>query len=121
MGTRDDIVADIKEAFDDDLSDAVVSVTLTLYTRGEYDTATGIAGQTVLHQEMTRGIFSDQWQWEVFNLPSEPNSDTLIILQDELSFRPDIGTLVDSVRGKTRIIDVRSDPMNVIWQCKVRT
>lgn len=120
MFERLEIVADLREAFETDLADAVVGVTITKYDTQSYDPLTGEPTQTLLASMTIPGIFTGQWQYEVFNANVEPNDETLLILQDDTSFKPEIGNIITSNRGKTRIIEIKSDPMNVTYELRVR-
>lgn len=121
MSERAEIVAELRDAFATDLADAVRRITFTKPVAQAYDPETSTFEP--IDSESTEevdGIFTGQWQYEVFNSPSEPNDETLLILQDDITFRPAIGTLIESSRGKTRVVDVRSDPMDVTWELRVR-
>lgn len=120
MSERSEIVAEIRNAFITDLADAVTTVTITKYDTSAYDVTTSTVSQEVIASQSVKGVFTGQWKYEVFNANIEPNDETLLILQDDLSFKPDIACIVDSSRGKTRIIDFKSDPMNVTWELRVR-
>lgn len=119
MSERDEIIADIRDAFNNELADAVALVTITKYDTNEFDPTTGTVTQTVVNTQTVQGVFTGQWKYEVFNANIEPNDETLLILQDDLHFKPDIACMVSSTRGLTRIIEVRSDPMNVTWEFRV--
>lgn len=120
MSERDEIILDIQEAFSTDLADAVTGVTIAKYDSQDFDPATGTVDQILVASATVRGVFTGQWQYEVFNTNAAPNDETLLILQDDLLFKPEIGDLVTSNRGMTRIIEIKSDPMNVTWELRVR-
>jgi len=124
MSERAEIIAELREAFAGDLADAVRRIKFTKLIAQAYDPETStfepVDEDDENPPEEVDGIFTGQWQYEVFNSPAEPNDETLLILQDDLTFRPPIGTLIESSRGKTRVVDVRSDPMDVTWELRVR-
>ena len=131
MSERDDIYAELKEAFDTDLADGVFDLTLTNYADEMYNPSTGIVEKVASESATTRGIFSSDWKYEVFNSNIEPDDEKLIILQAELSLTPSIGTEVlvsDKVhtdgtlksQRTTGVVEVVEDPFNVTWELRVR-
>ena len=131
MSERDDIYAELKEAFDTDLADGIFDLTLTNYADEMYNPSTGIVEKVASESATTRGIFSSDWKYEVFNSNIEPDDEKLIILQAELSLTPSIGTEVlvsDKVhtdgtlksQRTTRVVEVVEDPFNVTWELRVR-
>jgi hypothetical protein len=121
MGLYDDIINDVANAFDTDLADAVVSVTVTQYQRGTYDPTSGNPNATILNQQTTRGVYTGNWQYEVYNSSVEPIDEMFLMLQSEISFEPDIGTVIEStVRGKSRILEIRKDPVNATYEFRIR-
>lgn len=120
MSERDDIISDIRSAFDTDLADAVVQVTITKYDNTKFTPSTGTVTKTIVNTQTIDGVFTGQWKYEVFNANAEPNDETLLILQDDLSFTPEIACMISSNRGISRVIEVRSDPMRVTWELRIR-
>lgn len=120
MGTRSEIIADIQEAFNTDLADAIFELTVTNYDNGTYDTTTGETAGTTSQQTTSRGAYIGRWKYEVFNTPIEPDDEMLLILQDELSIVPIIGTVIESSQGISRVVEIRKDPMNVTYELRIR-
>lgn len=120
MSERSEIVYDLRQAFETDLMDAVILVTIDRYDTDKFDPVTGTVEQELVSTMTVPGIFTGQWQYEVFNTNAEPNDETLLILQDDTTFAPKISDIITSSRGKTRIIEIKSDPMNVTWELRVR-
>lgn len=120
MGIYDDITNDVSAAFDTDLADAAISVTITKYERGQYNPATGLVEGEITNQQVTRGVYTGNWQYEVYNSPIEPTDETFLMLQSEIDFEPDIGSTIESVeRGTSRIIEIRKDPVNSIYEFRI--
>ena len=81
MGLREELQADLKEAFDEDLSDAVKSLTLKQVSKSQtvYDPTLG-TNTRVSIDYTTRGIFTNYTVQELFNSFLEPNDSKLIII-----------------------------------------
>lgn len=120
MSERDEIIEELRLAFDTDLIDTVVRVTITKYDTNDFTPSTASFTKVPVASQTIDGIFTGHWQYEVFNANAEPNDETLLILQDDLSFKPEIACMVESLRGLSRVIEVRSDPMRVTWELRIR-
>jgi hypothetical protein len=121
MGLYDDIDTDIKAAFDTDLADAVFDVTITQYQRGTYDPTTGQATQAPINSQVTRGVYTGNWTYEVYNSPVEPLDEMFIMLQSEIDFEPDVSCTIESTeRGLSRVLEVRKDPVNATYELRLR-
>lgn len=122
MSERSEMVADFKSAFDTDLLEATTEITVVRYSRDAYDTETGSSENTVLNTEITRGIFSGPWVEEKpAGLPIQPDDETLLIIKDELSFVPDVGTEIQTTTQTFKVLQVVLDSFTVMWQLRVRT
>lgn len=119
-GERDELNRELIAAFDSDLSDAVKEITVTNYSEDTFDPVTGDVGKTILAQSITRGIFISRWDYEVFSSNIEPEDRGLLILQNELTLTPEIGTIIEWESNTSRVVEVREDPMNVTWELRIR-
>ena len=115
MGLRDDIQADIAEAFSADLADAVRAFTLTRVTRSGYDPITGNE-DTVTETFEGRGVFGSFKREEVDEQHILATDEKLLGLQNESDTVPAIG---DDIDGK-RAMNVWADPAAVTWTVQLR-
>lgn len=139
MGLRDDLQADIAEAFDDadGLADAVASFTGSRTTVSDtYDPVTGTYPETTIGYS-GRGVFGGFSTGEVTgrNLLStgagqgqhiEANDVKLIALQNEVTLdaggeaEPKIGDHITNADGEYRVVNVGKDPAAASWTAQLR-
>ncbi|MGB1951965.1 MAG: hypothetical protein ACPHQ9_14420 [Marinobacter sp.] len=138
MGLRDEIQADIAEAFDADLADAVGPFVLTETVTGDYDPATGTTS-TQEHKHYGRGVFGSFSQEEIDGQHIIATDIKLTVLQNELIDEigdradPGIGFLLinDGVlnswfryffktRDSYRVQGVMQDPARATWTIQLR-
>lgn len=116
MGMRADILADLVEAFDGDLSDAVSE--FTYYRRTlSYDPVTG--STEVASKISSRGIF-DAPTTKNFPGSGGVTSDALdlvlVVIQDELAIIPKrADKIVSKKRGTFNIVDIREDSITATY------
>lgn len=127
MGMRDDIQADIAEAFDDDLADAVKSFTGTREEAGEYDPATGEA-PTEVTEYQGRGVFGAFRQEEIDGQHIRQTDEKLTALQNEVLLLDEQGEAtttpatpqVDDVVDGKKVAVVNQDPAAATWTLALR-
>lgn len=124
VGIRDDLQADIAEAYDDadGLADAVRSFTGSREVPGEYDPVTGTSATTVAYSG--RGVFGSFRQEEVDGQHILATDEKLSgVLQNELIHDSD-GTpaapMVDDVVDGKRVTAVMQDPASATWSMALR-
>lgn len=115
MGLRDEITADLAEAFDDDLADAVESFDGVRVSVGEYDPVTE-RQETVTVSYKGRGVFANYEQGIIDGIQILKTDIELTALQAEVSNAPQID---DKINGFT-VIDVGQDPAKVTWSVQLR-
>ena len=120
MGLRDEITADIKEAFNTDLADAVKPFTGSRTVQGEpsiEDILTNTVGSnsTIINYS-GRGVFSSYRDIEVDNDSIKMNDVKLIVLQSEISKTPHL----DDVINGYSVISILSDPADVTFTIQLR-
>ncbi len=124
MGLRSELLADIKEAFDGDLSDAVKLFTLTHYDRDSstYNTASGTVVRPSTDYS-SRGVFSSYTQQERFNTHIEATDVKLIVLTNELEVEPKLrDTIVKTESGKShRVKTVNIDPVSATYEIQLES
>ena len=121
MGLRDDLQADIAEAFDDDLADAVTAFTGSRTVAGEYDPVTGSSTATVAYSG--RGVFGSFRQEEIDGAVIIATDTKLTALQNEVTLdsdgSPATPQVDDSLAGKT-VKAVMKDPAQSVWVLALR-
>ena len=119
MGLRDEITADIKEAFNTDLADAVKPFTGSRTVQGEpsiEDILTNTVGSNSIINYSGRGVFSSYAEIEVDNESIQMNDVKLIVLQDEVANIPKL----DDVINGYQVVAVNQDPVSVTFTIQLR-
>lgn len=126
MGLRDDIQADLAEAFDTDLADAVVSFTGSYQGPGVYDpieeTTTAV---TVTYTG--RGVLDSYDSRRIDNVNIKVGDVLLIALVNELAVAPAIGhkiTVEDLLTGEQvdyTVVSPGVDPAKAHLEIQLRT
>ena len=122
MGLRDELQADLAEAFDDDLSDAVTAFTGTRTVAD--DTDSGIddwmnppdtpSASTLTYSG--RGVFTDYSTYELDSDIIDVTDVKLIVLQNEITAEP---IADDKINGYS-VIRVSKDPANATYEIQLR-
>lgn len=120
MGLRDEITADIKEAFNTDLADAVQPFTGSRTVQGEpsiEDILTNTVGSnsTIINYS-GRGVFGSYAEIEIDNESIMANDVKLTALQSEVTERPQL----DDVINGYQVVVVNQDPASVTWTIQLR-
>ena len=117
MSMRNEIQAELAEAFDDPdgLADAVKSLSGERKILGEYDPATGGATGTLIIYT-GRGVFGGYLAREIDGSLIQTADVKLLVLQNELEQVPKTG---DSINGM-RALNVGSDPVDATWTIQLR-
>ncbi|MEG3078481.1 glutamate 5-kinase [Halomonas sp. 5021] len=129
MSLRDDLQADIAEAFDDvdGLADAVQPFTCEReVVDGEYDPITGETPQTIIGYQ-GRGVFGGFRSFEIDGTRIMATDTKLTVLQNEI-WRTESGEVtdtpespkVDDVINGLAVMDVRKDPASATWTAQLR-
>ena len=120
MGLHDEITADIKDAFDTDLADAVKPFTGSRTVQGEpsiEDILTNTVGSnsTIINYS-GRGVFGGYSEIEVDGEAIKANDVKLTALQSEVTTRPQL----DDVINGYQVVAVQQDPSSTIWTLQLR-
>lgn len=126
MGLRDELTADLAEAFDTDLADAVTAFTGARQGEGEYDPILGVVTPTTITYA-GRGVFGSYEHDLVDGTNILATDVRLTVLQAELLIaedgeptaaraEPEVG---DAIAGKV-VISVRQDPAGATWRIQLR-
>lgn len=125
MGLRDDIQADLAEAFDDDLADAVSEFTATYMGLGVWDPV----NETTTAQPVTytgRGVFDSYDSRRIDNINILVGDVLLICLANEVTDKPAVGheiTANDLITGDSvtyRIVSPGIDPAKAHYEIQLR-
>ncbi|MDH0705319.1 glutamate 5-kinase [Pseudomonas sp. GD03862] len=126
MGLRDDIQADLAEAFDDDLADAVSEFTGTYMGPGVWDPVS----ETTTAQPVTytgRGVLSRYEDSRIDNVNILVGDLRLTALANEVTDTPDVGhkitapDLMDRSKQVAYLVkSVRSDPASATYRLQLR-
>ena len=122
MGLRDDIQADLAEAFDNDLADAVTAFTGVRTIAG--DTDSGIddwmnppdAATEATLTYTGRGVFDKKFYEDKESATIQVTDVLLICLQSEITAAP----YFDDKINDYRVITVTPDPANTIYEIQLR-
>ena len=120
MGLRDEVTADIKDAFNTDLADAVQPFTGSRTVQGEpsiEDILTNTVGSnsTIINYS-GRGVFGGYSEFEVDNESIMANDVKLTALQSEVTTRPQL----DDVINGYQVVAVQQDPASVTFTIQLR-
>ncbi|MCE1058621.1 glutamate 5-kinase [Pseudomonas alloputida] len=125
MGLRDDIQADLAEAFDDDLADAVQAFTGSYMGPGVFDPVT----ETTTAQPVTytgRGVLDSYDSRRIDGLNILVGDVLLICLANEVTDKPAVGhqiTAPDLITGESvtyRIVSPGIDPAKAHYEIQLR-
>ena len=120
MGLHDDITADIKDAFNTDLADAVQPFTGSRTVQGEpsiEDILTNTVGSnsTIINYS-GRGVFGGYSEFEVDNESIMANDVKLTALQSEVTARPQLD---DNINGY-QVVAVNQGPASITFTIQLR-
>ena len=120
MGLHDEVTADIKEAFDTDLADAVKPFTGSRTVQGEpsiEDILTNTVGSnsTIINYS-GRGVFGSYAEIEIDNESIMANDVKLTALQDEVTNTPKL----DDVINGYQVVAVNQDSASVTFTIQLR-
>lgn len=129
MGMREEIQADLAEAFDDpdSLADAVKPVAGVRKVAGEYDPDLGGETPETTVTYTGRGVFGSYLAKEIDDSLIQTSDKKLLVLQSELfvseaglptavSAAPAIGDIINGLR----VMNVSADPADATWTAQLR-
>lgn len=115
MGLRDDLQADLAEAFDGDLADAVTSFTASHPGVPTYDPAAGGVTATPVAYS-GRGVFGSYLADQIDGSLILATDKRLTALQNEVTRAPEVG---DTISGMA-VVRVEADPAAATWRVQLR-
>lgn len=120
MGLRDEIQADIAEAFNDDLADAVHTFTCDRVVSSNWNPKTNTSEDVVEHYEGRGVLFGSYSQYEIQTLGVLATDKKATVLQNEVTMAPKIDDEWLTALGSFRVIHIQQDPASTIWKCQLR-
>ncbi|TPU95046.1 glutamate 5-kinase [Acinetobacter baumannii] len=120
MGLRDELQAEITEAFDEDLSDAVHTFTCERIVSTSWNPKTNTS-ENVVENYSGRGVlFGSYNQYEIQTLGVLATDNKAVMLQNEVTMAPKIDDEWITGLGTFRVIHIQQDPAAIIWKCQLR-
>lgn len=116
MGLRDELQADLAEAFDTDLADAMQPFTGGVTLPGEWDPVTETGGEPVVISYTGRGVF-DSYRVDLIDGESIKAADQLLIaLVNEVTGKPEAGHRINGFD----VLNVQIDPVGAHYEIQLR-
>lgn len=122
MGLREELQADIAEAFNTDLEDAVSEFTCTKIIYGdEMDFATQTYPIIGNETYSGRGTLFGSYQKDIVKPVDYQVTDCkATVLQNEVIGAPQIGDVWMTVKGELKVVNIGADPVDAIWKVQLR-
>ncbi|MFL1315814.1 glutamate 5-kinase [Acinetobacter baumannii] len=120
MGLRDEIQADIAEAFNDDLADAVHTFTCERVVSTKWNPKTNTSENVIEHYKGRGVLFGSYNQYEILTLGVLATDKKAIVLQNEVTKEPMIDDEWSTAQGTFRIMHIKQDPIGASWKCQLR-
>lgn len=116
MGLREDIQADMAEAFDTDLADAVKAFTGGITLPGTFDPVTEETTGEVVIAYSGRGVFDEYEIRLVDGINIRSTDQKLIALTNEVTGTPEIGHKING----SEVLNVSTDPADAHYEIQLR-
>lgn len=121
MGLRDELQADIAEAFDTDLADTITTFTCSKEIQsGEFDFETQTYPIVTVEQYSGRGVFGSYKRDLVKPIDYQVEDVKATVLQNEISGVPQIEDVWLTSKGQFKVLNVGEDPSESIWVIHLR-
>ena len=122
MGLREELQADIADAFNTDLKDAVSEFTCTkIIYSGEMDFATQTYPIIGNETYSGRGTLFGSYQKDMVKPVDYQVTDCkATVLQNEVDGVPQINDIWVTVKGEFKVVNIGADPMDAIWKVQLR-
>ena len=121
MGIKDDIQAEVAEAFSADLADAVGTFTCEkpIYS-GEFDFETQTYPVVGSNSYSGRGVRGNYLRDMVKPVDYQTTDAKAIVLQNELTGIPQIGDVWEFYDGNFKVINIGQDPVGATYTAQLR-
>ena len=122
MGLREELQADIADAFNTDLKDAVSEFTCTkIIYSGEMDFATQTYPIVGSESYSGRGVLFGSYHKDMVKPNDYQVTDCkATVLQNEVDGVPQINDIWVTVKGEFKVVNIGADPVNAIWKVQLR-
>ncbi|HCW3710193.1 TPA: glutamate 5-kinase [Acinetobacter baumannii] len=120
MGLRDEIQADIAEAFNGDLADAVHTFTCERISKTNWDPKTETSIEVKENYSGRGVLFGSYSQYEIQTLGVLATDKKATVLQNEVTKEPMIDDEWSTAQGTYRIMHIKQDPISASWKCQLR-
>ena len=119
---RDELQAELAEAFNDDLADAVDSFTCTkLIYSGVFDFETQTYPVVGSESYSGRGVLFGSYLKDLVKPADYQAEDAkAIVLQNEVTAVPQIDDVWATSKGDFKVVNIGADPTDSIWTCQLR-
>ena len=119
---RDELQAELAEAFNEDLADAVDSFTCTkLIYSGVFDFETQTYPVVGSNSYSGRGVLFGSYQKDLVKPADYQAEDAkAVLLQNEVTAVPQIDDVWVTSKGDFKVVNISADPTNSIWTCQLR-
>jgi hypothetical protein len=116
MGLRDELMADLAEAFDTDLADAIQPFSGGVTLPGGWEPVTEISTAPVVIAYTGRGVFDSFKLAQVDGVNIRGTDQLLIVLTSEITGTPDIGHKINGFD----VVNVQKDPVGAHYEIQLR-
>lgn len=116
MGMREEIQADLAEAFDTDLADAVLPFSGGITLPGTWDPVEETSTDPVVIAYTGRGVFDEFKIERVDGINIRAKDQLLIALTNETTGTPDIGHKINGFD----VVNVQTDPAGAHYEIQLR-
>lgn len=116
MGLRDELQADLAEAFDTDLADAMQPFSGGVTLPGAWDPVTETGTEPVAIAYTGRGVFDSFRLAQVDGVNIRATDQLLIVLANEITGTPDIGHKINGFD----VVNVQIDPAAAHYEIQLR-
>ncbi|WP_151828173.1 glutamate 5-kinase [Acinetobacter oleivorans] len=120
MGLRDEIQAEIAEAFNEDLADAVHTFTCERVTKSNWDPKTETHVEVKENYSGRGVLFGSYSQYEIQTLGVLATDKKATVLQNEVTMVPIMEDEWVTPLGTFRVKHIKQDPAATIWKCQLR-
>ena len=120
MSLRDEIQAEIAEAFNEDLADAVHTFTCERVSKTNWDPKTETSIEVKENYSGRGVLFGAYSQYEIQTLGVLATDKKATVLQNEVTMVPIMEDEWITPLGTFRIKHIQQDPASTIWKCQLR-
>ncbi len=120
MGLRDELQAEIAEAFNEDLADAVHTFTCERVSKKNWDPKTETYVEVKENYSGRGVLFGSYSQYEIQTLGVLATDKKATVLKNEVTMVPIMEDEWVTPLGTFRVKHIEQDPAATIWKCQLR-